>query len=133
MGAAFPREYALANHVDHPPTVYLREGRVLPVLDGPRPLLVELDLARHIPGRQVDRVVDGKAHRDRRLDGAWCGACQYVGDGAKLGADGTGERDALGRQVRAAATGQPFLDQGVPTNLQPPHASDPTCPRRRPG
>jgi site-specific DNA recombinase len=29
----FLRGYALANHVDHPPTVYLREGLVLLVLD----------------------------------------------------------------------------------------------------
>jgi hypothetical protein len=56
---------------------------------------VELDLARHVAGRQVD----GKAHGDGRLGDAWCGAGQQVGDGAKLGADGTGECDALRRRV----------------------------------
>src|SRR6266542_5066787 len=40
----------------------------------PGPLLVELDLTGHIAGRQVDGVVSGEAHRDRRLDGAWRGA-----------------------------------------------------------
>ncbi|HZM80897.1 MAG TPA: recombinase family protein [Candidatus Limnocylindrales bacterium] len=29
----FPTEYALANHVEHPPAVYLRENQVLPTLD----------------------------------------------------------------------------------------------------
>jgi hypothetical protein len=70
---------------------------------------MERHLSRHVARWQVNGLVDGKAHRDRRLDGTRRGAGQHISDRSKLGADGAGERDPLRGQVRAAAAGGPFL------------------------
>ncbi|WP_436788922.1 recombinase family protein [Yinghuangia sp. YIM S10712] len=62
----FPSEYALANTLDHPRTVYVREDAVLPPLDAWLATAFAPDRIRHV----LTALEDAQPDRDLRVEGA---------------------------------------------------------------
>jgi hypothetical protein len=76
----------------------------------PAPLVMVVDLARHMARRQLHGVVDREVHRHCRLHRAWRCAGDNDGEGTERLANQTGQCDTSADRCDPWPRAEPFLD-----------------------